>query len=458
MQSIKLLAIALLFSINVFAENPPNFILILTDDQAWSGSSVRMDNRISNSYGDGYITPAMKRLAREGMRFSAGYAAGPVCVPSRYSIQLGQSVARHGMTSVFKRNLPFDYDTPDTLAELLKRYNPLYKTAHIGKWHIQTDPSNFGFDVSDGLTGNVEGGDDNKTSYTVRYDKDPKRTVTLKKRAEDFLKEQAKLNQPFFLQISHYANHVWIEADPEDVKKYELIPEDKRLRPAAYSAMTEALDRSINGVLNSLDELGLSKNTYVIFTSDNGAVPCFPPKPNSKDNINKPLRGGKWSLLEGGIRVPFIVKGPNIKPNSQCNGPVVGTDLLPTILELAGQKKLTTSQPIDGISFTSLLFNGNNAIDIDTFYNRSLTWHFPRFNQWNMAHAESAIRKNGWKLIYSWETKQRRLYYVLADYMEKFNVASIEEEKADELQEELFEYLQSVGQSVPPNKNDPSNK
>lgn len=458
MHFFKYFILLVLFSGVVIAETPPNFVLILTDDQAWSGTSVRMDNRIANSYGDGYITPAIKRLAKEGMRFSAGYAAGPVCVPSRYSIQLGQSVARHGMTSVFKRNLPFDYESPDTLAELLKKHNPLYKTAHLGKWHIQTEPENFGFDESDGLTGNVEGGDDNKTSYTIRYNKDPKRTMTLKERAEIFLSEQAISKQPFFLQISHYANHVWIEADPDDVKKYERIPEDRRPRPAAYSAMTEALDRSINGVLDKLEELGLSENTYVIFTADNGAVPCFPPKPNSKDNINKPLRGGKWSLLEGGIRVPFIVKGPNIKSNSQCDAPIIGTDLLPTILDLAGSKTLITSQPLDGVSFSSLLFNGNKSLNINDFHSRSLTWHFPRFNKWNMAHAESAIRKNGWKLIYSWETKQRKLYYVLADYMEKFNVASIETEKADQLQNELFEYLVSVGQPVPPNSKDPNNK
>ena len=436
----------------VFASSSPNFILILTDDQAWSGTSVRMDHRISNSYGDGYITPAIKRLAKQGMRFSAGYAAGPVCSPSRYSIQLGQSVARHGIIDVHSRTNAFDYETPDALAELLKKYNPEYVTAHIGKWHINTDPVVFGFDESDGITGNKEGGDDNKTPYVIRINKDPKLTVTLKERAEDFISRQADNNRPFFLQISHYANHSWITADPDDLKKYEAMTHKKNIRPAAYSAMTEALDRSIDGVLKKLDELGLSENTYVIFTSDNGAVPSIPPKLKPDHNLNKPLQGGKWRLLEGGIRVPFIVKGPNIVPNTQCDAPVSGIDILPTILDLAGSELLSTKQILDGESFADLLFSGNDAQNIQQFHQRSLTWHYPKFNKWKMAHAESAIRKNGWKLIFSWETQQRQLYYILADHKEQFDVSEIEYKLADQLQKELFDYLQSVGQLVPPKK------
>ena len=436
----------------------PNFILILTDDQAWSGTSIRMDKRIGNSYGDGYITPSIKKLANDGMIFSNGYAAGPVCVPSRYSIQLGQSVARHGMTSVFKMKNAFDYHSPDTLAELLKKHDDTYVTAHFGKWHIETEPHIFGFDESDGKTGNKEGGDDNKTAYQIRINKDPKLTTTLKNRAIDFLSRQAESKKPFFMQISHYANHTWITADPDDLIKYEKIPNNKQLRPPAYSAMTEALDRSIGGVLTALDELGLSDNTYIIFTADNGAVPSFPPKPNVKNNLNNPLQGGKWSLKEGGIRVPFIVKGPNIPPSSQCDAPISGVDILPTIMELSKYNTFSTHQSLDGVSFAPLLFSGNKAENIKVFHKRMLTWHYPRFNKWNMANAESAIRKNGWKLIYSWETNKKELYYVASDHMERFELSTVETEIADSLQDELFNYLISVGQPVPPNPNDSSNK
>lgn len=454
----KIIFILIFFSHLSYSLDKPNFILILTDDQAWSGTSIKMDSRDSDSYGDGYITPSIKRLANEGIRFSNGYAAGPVCVPSRYSIQLGQSVARHGMTSVFKLKNSFDYRSPDTLAELLKKYDPSYVTAHFGKWHIETEPHIFGFDVSDGKTGNKEGGDDGKTAYKVRINKDPKLTSTLKDRAVNFLKEQAESNNPFFMQISHYANHTWITADPDDLIKYENIPKEKQHRLPAYSAMTEALDRSIGGVLTALDELGLSENTYVFFTADNGAVPSIPPKPNPKKNLNKPLQGGKWSLKEGGIRVPFIVRGPNITPITQCDAPISGIDILPTIMDLSNNKSFSTSQKIDGISFASLLFHGNNSEDINYFNQRNLTWHFPRFNKWNMARAESAIRKNGWKLIYSWEDNTRELYKIDEDHKEEFELSLKEVKIADNLQNELFNYLISAGQVVPPDSTDQSNK
>ena len=127
-------------------------------------------------------------------------------------------------------------------------------------------------------------------------------------------------------------------------------------------------------------------------------------------------------------------------------------------MELSKYNTFSTHQSLDGISFASLLFSGNKAENIKVFHKRMLTWHYPRFNKWNMANAESAIRKNGWKLIYSWETNKKELYYVASDHMERFELSSVETEIADSLQDELFNYLISVGQPVPPNPNDSSNK
>ena len=176
----------------------PNFVLIVTDDQSWAGTSICMDNRVLDRFQDRYETPAVVRLANEGMRFSAGYAAAPVCSPSRYSIQWGQSVARHGVTDVQKlfREVP-RFEDRDTLVEVLKRVDETYVAAHFGKWHILGDPAEMGFDFSDGETGNKEGGFALKDEYRTRLKEDPKLTNSLKQRSVAFLEQMAKEETPF---------------------------------------------------------------------------------------------------------------------------------------------------------------------------------------------------------------------------------------------------------------------
>lgn len=429
---------------------PPNFVLILTDDQSWAGTTVCMDRNLPDSRGEGYITPAAERLAREGMRFSAGYAASPVCSPSRYSIQYGQNPARHGITFVSNK-VKFDHESPDALAELVKKADPRYVTAHFGKWHIDAMPSLLGYDESDGRTKNVEGGVDYKTEYsTIRIAPDAKLTTSLMHRANDFMTRQVAANRPFFMQISHYANHTWVSAEPDDLKKYEAAPEPEHLRHPAYSAMTEALDRSIGGVLETIDALGISNRTYVIWTSDNGAIPSFPPVPKPRHNLNGPLRDGKWSVHEGGIRVPLIIRGPGIVPGTQCDVPVSSVDFLPTIAELAGIDKLETAQPLDGRSFASLLQAGNDAPDAAAFDKRAMIWHYPKLGKWEMTRPGSAIRREGWKLVHSWKDNRSHLYHVRTDHGEQFDLMDKEPERAAALKEELFSYLREVGQEIPP--------
>ncbi|MEN8256038.1 MAG: sulfatase, partial [Verrucomicrobiota bacterium] len=397
----------------------------------------------------GYITPAADRLAREGMRFSAGYATAPVCSPSRYSIQYGQSPARHGITYVSCK-AKFDHVAPDTLAELVKKADPRYATAHFGKWHIDAMPSALGFDESDGRTKNSEGGFGSRNEHgVVKVERDPKLTVSLMHRANDFMARQVSASRPFFLQVSHYANHTWITADPADLRKYEAVPESERLRHPVYSAMTEALDRSIGGVLAKLDELGIADRTYVIFTADNGAIPSFPPVPNPKRNLNGPLSDGKWSVLEGGVRVPLIVRGPGIPPGTQCDAPVSGVDFLPTVAELAGLGELETSQPLDGRSFVSLLHAGNAAADFAAFDKRALVWHYPKMGKWEMTRPGSAIRRDGWKLVHSWKDGSTRLYHVRKDIGESEDLSAVEPERAAALKKELFGYLRNVGCKIP---------
>ena len=425
----------------------PNFVLIVTDDQSWAGTSICMDDRVLDRFQDRYETPAVERLANEGMRFSAGYAAAPVCSPSRYSIQWGQSVARHGVTDVQKlyRESPVLADR-DTLAEVLKHVDETYVAAHFGKWHILGDPAEMGFDVSDGETGNKEGGFALKDEYETRLQEDPKRTNSLKRRSVAFLEQMAKEGSSFFLQISHYANHTWVVADPDDFDK-QLLKESDPMT-AIYRAMTVALDRSVEGVLDCLDELGLAENTYVIFTSDNGAVPSLPPSETPRI-MNAPLTGGKWSLREGGIRVPFVVRGPGIAAGEQCDVPVSGIDILPTLFELAGGDQLETVQVMDGVSFAPLLFDADEVKTTEQLMERPLTWHYPKFNSWELQTASSALRLGYWKLIHNWETNQSRLYNIKTDLREASDLSEKLPALTSALRAALFAELRGAGQPVP---------
>lgn len=430
-----------------FGEKRPNFVLIVTDDQSWAGTSVCMDDRVLDRFQDRYETPAVERLANEGMRFSAGYAAAPVCSPSRYSIQWGQSVARHGVTDVQKlyRESP-EFADRDTVAEVLKRVDETYVAAHFGKWHILGDPAEMGFDVSDGETGNKEGGFAPKNEYETRLHEDPKLTNSLKKRSVAFLEQMAKEGSSFFLQISHYANHTWVVADPDDYNKQPLKESDPMT--ALYRAMTVALDRSIEGVLDCLDELDLAKNTYVLFTADNGAVPSLPPWKVPRV-MNKPLTGGKWSLREGGIRVPFVVRGPGIAAGHQCDVPVSGIDILPTFFELAGGDQLETVQVMDGVSFAPLLQDAHELKTTEQLMERPLTWHYPKFNSWELQTASSALRLGHWKLIHNWETNRSRLFNLKTDLSEASDLSEKLPALSSALRAALFAELRAAGQPVP---------
>ncbi len=437
-----------ILSISLAAEKiRPNFVLIVTDDQSWAGTSICMDSRVLDRFQQRYETPAVARLAKEGMRFSAGYASAPVCSPSRYSIQWGQSVARHGVTDVQKlfREAPV-FEDRDTLAEVLKLVDETYVAAHFGKWHILGNPAEMGFDLSDGATGNKEGGFALKDEYQTRLQEDPKLTNSLKQRSVSFLKQMAKEGNSFFLQISHYANHTWVVADPNDFNKQPMKKSNSM--QALYRAMTVALDRSVEGVLDCLDKLGLAENTYVIFTSDNGAVPSLPPwkKPRL---MNAPLTGGKWSLREGGIRVPFVVRGPGIAAGAQCDVPVSGIDILPTLFELAGGEQLETVQVIDGVSFAPLLLDVHDLKANEQLMERPLTWHYPKFNSWELQTASSALRLSNWKLIHNWETNRSYLYNLKTDLSESLDLSKKLPALTCAMRVALFAELRAAGQPVP---------
>ncbi|MDG1328607.1 MAG: sulfatase-like hydrolase/transferase, partial [Flavobacteriaceae bacterium] len=240
-------------------DKAPNFILILTDDQGWNGTSVQMMDDEAWSKSDYHNTPSVEALANRGMRFSSAYASAPVCSPSRYSIQFGQTPARLKMIRVGMNTNHIHHETPFTIPKLLKNINSNYKTAHFGKWGIDVDPSILGYDESDGITGNKDGGFDfrsNKKQWKNNISEDPKKIFSTTKKAIDFIERKAKLKQPFFLQISHYAVHSDIMLRKETLKKYKNKPKGKYQKHEGFAAMTEDLDTGVGMLLDRVKALG----------------------------------------------------------------------------------------------------------------------------------------------------------------------------------------------------------
>ena len=225
--------------------NSPNFIVILVDDQGWNGTSVQMLDVLPLSKSDYHQTPNLEKLADRGMRFSSAYASAPVCSPSRYTIQFGQTPARLRMIRVGMNTNHINHTTPLTIPKLLKEINSKYKTAHFGKWGIDVDPSVLGYDESDGTTGNKDGGFDYKNykkTWSNNISGDPKKMFSTTTRAIDFIERQVNNNSPFFLQISHYAVHSDIMMREETLDKYQKLPKGKYQNHAGFAAMTEDLD------------------------------------------------------------------------------------------------------------------------------------------------------------------------------------------------------------------------
>lgn len=432
------------------AEKKPNFIFILTDDQGWTSTSQLMDSRLANSKSDYYETPQIERLAAKGMRFSNGYAPCALCCPTRRSIQFGQSPARQG-DALFKENYHPDFKKVLAIPQMLKAISADYKAAHYGKWDLRSDifPEDLNYDESDGNTGN-RNGDMNSTKDSKWTDvfltNDPKRIETITERALNFMGRQVKSGHPFYLQVSHYATHVDYQTREETYKKYQDKKKGAVHNNPKYAGMLNDLDTGIGEILDRIDSLGIGDNTYVILMADNGAVESIPPIKNKFDHPSTltfktnsyPLRGGKWTLYEGGIRVPFIVIGPGIKAGSQCDVPVTGWDILPTLSDLAGNKKPLPDN-LDGTSFKPLLVNGNDG----KFKRKAdeLVFHY-------FGKPHSAIRVGDYKLIKFWNLKKTELYNLKDDVGERTDLAQAQPEKVKTLEAQLMAYLEKVKAEV----------
>ena len=330
-----------------------NIILILTDDQGWNNTEVLMMPSRADTRSDFYLTPSFKRLADAGMTFSQAYAPHPVCSPSRHAIQFGMSPAKLKKTNNRAVNYPEPFPV-QAIPQVLKSIDSAYRAAHFGKWHMHRHPAELGYDISDGRTGNHTGRQFSTDQTRHWPHDDPKRSVSITDNAVQFIRHQAHSNVPFFLQVSHYAIHLSAEAKPATLARHKARTPGKTHTAYWYAAMIDDLDQAIGRILDVLNELQLTDSTYIFLTSDNGGTARQYPY------FNKPLRAGKGSYYEGGLRVPFFVAGPGIKPGSYSDVPVIGYDLLSTFAELAGSTK-PMPRDIEGGSVKAVLLNGGKG-------------------------------------------------------------------------------------------------
>ena len=447
LQPLRLLLLIASTACSLAWANPgprPNLILILADDLGWADLA---------GYGNTFNeTPNIDRLAQEGMRFTQFYA-GPVCSPTRANLQSGQDQARFGITQhipghqrpyarlidpVVPLHLPLEVET---FAERLGTSG--YKTGYFGKWHLGGagfGPAQQGWQTVLECSGNTQ---------------PPKVTGAGTRRTAEFLAEKAvafidaNRHQPFLLQISHFAVHIPLSTTPERLSKYETKPP----RPGypsnpAYAGLLEELDQSVGRIVAAIERAGLADRTLILFLSDNGGL-----EHEQSGRIvtsNRPLRGEKGTLYEGGIRVPAIARWPGrIPAGSVCTTPAITLDVYPTFLALADVSAPQT-QPQDGVSLAYVLMKPTVPLPRDTLH-----WHLPHYHHGTPA---SALRRGDWKLIEFFEDGALELYDLRVDPGESTNLAVSQPAKAKELQSALSAWRREVGARLPvPNpRHDPA--
>lgn len=449
---------ALLFSARADAKTPPNFIIIYTDDQGWADTSVAMMDGEPMSKSDFYKTPHLERLAKRGVRFTNGYSPTPTCTGSRMSIQYGKTSARVQYRNVFdvlsKKQRPDGWDNEISMAGVIKAANKNYITAIFGKGMGSRRMDHAGYDVTDefdnGANGNGHGSFIDVKKKIPIPDDNPKRIVDLTRRSVDFVNEHAG-KRPFYLMVSHYAAHVPHQASPQAIERCRQrllamgrpdvdmsdpgYKDTDEYRDWVYAAMIEETDGNLGALLDALEAKGVLDNTYIIFTSDNGGGKGW--RDEDGNRFNGPLQEGKRSTFEGGLRVPFVVSGPGIKPGSQCDVPVVQWDLLPTFHDLTGSKA-PLPEGVDGGSLRDVFERGNKgAVKRGA---PGLIFHYP-------CHYHppiSVIRIGDYKLMRHLQSGDMKLFNVADDYREQHDLAAEMPEKVAELNRIRQEYIDEV--------------
>ena len=444
------------------ADSPPNVLVFLVDDLGFMDIGANNPNCF-------YETKHVDALAASGLRFTNGYAANPVCSPTRYSLMTGKYPTRVRATNFFsgKRSAKFNPAPLNnrmpldeiTLAQLAKQKG--YATFFAGKWHLGPEPEYFpqnrGFDVNIG--GHTAGGPYSGKRYFAPF-KNPE--IKVESPAGDHLpdrlaRETAKFidqnkDKPFLAYLAFYSVHTPLMGRPDLVEKYkkraakitgEEFAEEEQVfssgkprrvrvlqKHAVYAAMVQAMDEAVGKVLKQLEDSGVADNTIVFFTSDNGGLATSEGSPTS----NLPLRGGKGWTYEGGIREPWIIRYPGVtSAGAVTDQPICSIDLYPTVANAIGAK---VAHPVDGVDLAPALHGKSLA-------ERPLYWHYPHYsNQGGIP--SGAIRDGDWKLIERYEDGSLQLFNLADDEGERNNLADKMPERTAELRKKLHAWYQEV--------------
>lgn len=468
----SLLVVALVFALPAGGgadERPtkPNIVVILADDLGWADLGC---------YGaDLHETPHLDRLARDGVRFTQAYAMS-VCSPTRAMLMTGKHAARVGVTiwsegslrgpqnrkllqGDSRHDLPLTYTT---LAEHLQAAG--YVTALVGKWHLgdaNHAPETQGFDANIGGTHwgapqtfwwpyRGAGRFGNEFRYVPHLEFGKSGEYLTDRLTEEALRVIDRAgSQPFFLYLAHHAPHTPIEAKSADMEHFQAkLQPGLKHQNAVYAAMVKSLDASVGRVVAHLTERDLLRNTVFVFTSDNGGYIGVDRKSGQVVPVtnNAPLRSGKGSLYEGGIRVPLLIRWAGVTTaGAECHQPVILADLFPTLLAAAAgpnREPPSDGTPLDGLDLAPVLKDPSATID-----RSELFFHYPHY--YETTTPVSAVRAGHWKLLEYFEDGRRELYNLNADPSEQENLVAREPAKAAELHARLDAWRREVNAHLP---------
>jgi arylsulfatase A-like enzyme len=431
----------------------PNIVFILADDLGWTDLAVQ-----GSKY---YETPNLDRLAAQGTRFTR-YHNCQNCAPTRAALMSGQYGPRTGVYTVGGTErfewqsrplrpvenvtaLPLD---KITLPQSLKAAG--YATGMFGKWHLGEDaahhPKARGFDEAIVSMGKHF---DFNTKPPTPYPAGTYLADFLTDRATDFIRRHQ--DGPFFLYLPHFGVHSPHQAKANLIEHFKPKPAAGGHHDPTYAAMIASVDESVGRVMALLDELKLADNTVLIFSSDNGGVGGYAReglKRAGDITDNAPLRSGKGSLYEGGIRDAFIVRWPGVtKPGTTTDVPAIHVDIYPTFLEVAGAKP-PADYPLDGESLVPLLRDATAALKRDAIYQ-----HFPGYlgagpGEWRTTPV-GVIEVGDWKLMEFFEDHRLELYNLRDDIGETTNLATRLPDKAKELHGKMIAWREAIKAPMP---------